>query len=208
MQEKTKERISESNRSKIVNRIDDPLIRLQYSDIMDLQKIIDKNWDLFKDRFDSREKLKSHFLALKNYRNPLGHARDMDIVEQKQGEAAVVWFRRTLSAPIGASQSAQPLWRICKEPVNQGCAELVIRVSIRTRVLSGRYWGHSRHWSALGLNGSAAFDPKRSGHCVDAAHASVKGGKRSFKNLGAAIQQLRLILVLSPCQKHLRRHSD
>jgi hypothetical protein len=105
LQEKTKERISESNRSKIVNRIDDPLIRLQYSDIMDLQKIIDKNWDLFKDRFDSREKLKSHFLALKNYRNPLGHARDMDIVEQKQGEAAVVWFRRTLSAPIGASQS-------------------------------------------------------------------------------------------------------
>lgn len=105
LQDKIKERISESNRSKIVNRIDDPLIRLQYSDIMDLQKIIDKNWDLFKDRFDSREKLKSHFLALKNYRNPLGHARDMDIVEQKQGEAAVVWFRRTLSAPIGASQS-------------------------------------------------------------------------------------------------------
>ena len=71
----------------------------------DLQKIIDKNWDLFKDRFDSREDLKSHFLALKNYRNPLGHARDMDIVEQKQGEAAVVWFRRTLSGPVDTSQS-------------------------------------------------------------------------------------------------------
>ena len=44
--------------------------------------------------------LKSYFLALKNYRNPLGHARDIDIVEQKQGEAAVVWFRRILSAPV------------------------------------------------------------------------------------------------------------
>ena len=112
LQAKVKERISESNRSRIVSRIDDPLIRLQYTDIMDLQKIIDKNWDLFKDRFDSREALRSHFLALKNYRNPLGHAREMDIVEQKQGEAAVVWFRRTLAAPVGTSQSgsvtAQP----------------------------------------------------------------------------------------------------
>src|ERR1017187_6458299 len=73
LQAKIKERINERNRSKVVTRIDDPLIRLQYADIMDLHKIIDKNWDLFKDRFDSRETLKSHFLALKNYRNPLGH---------------------------------------------------------------------------------------------------------------------------------------
>ena len=46
------------------------------------------NWDLFSDRFASREDLKLHFLALKNYRNPLGHAREMDIIPQKQGEAA------------------------------------------------------------------------------------------------------------------------
>lgn len=105
LQAKIKDRISESNRSKIVSRIDDPLIRLQYSDIMDLQKIIDKNWEFFKERFDSRETLKSHFLALKNYRNPLGHARDMDIAQQKQGEAAVVWFRRALSVPVGTGQS-------------------------------------------------------------------------------------------------------
>ena len=100
LQAKIKERINERNRSKVVTRIDDPLIRLQYADIMDLHKIIDRNWDLFKDRFDSRETLKSQFLALKNYRNPLGHARDIDIVEQKQGEAAIIWFRRTLGAPV------------------------------------------------------------------------------------------------------------
>jgi hypothetical protein len=51
----------------------------------------------------SREALKSHFLALKNYRNPLGHARDMDIVEQKHGEAAVIWFRRTVDKATGLS---------------------------------------------------------------------------------------------------------
>ena len=67
---------------------------------MDFHKIVDKNWDVFKDRFESREALKSHFLALKNYRNPLGHARDVDVVEQKQGEAAIIWLRRAVSTPI------------------------------------------------------------------------------------------------------------
>jgi hypothetical protein len=96
VQAKIKERVTERNRSKIVVRIEDPLIRLQYADLMDLHKIVDKNWDLFKNRFESRDALKSHFLALKNYRNPLGHARDIDIVEQKQGEAAIIWFRRAV----------------------------------------------------------------------------------------------------------------
>ncbi len=103
LQAKIKERISDRKRSKIVARIEDPLIRLQYADIMDLHKIVDKNWDLFKERFESREALKSHFLALKNYRNPLGHVRDVDVVEQKQGEAAIIWFRRAVSMPVDSN---------------------------------------------------------------------------------------------------------
>jgi hypothetical protein len=98
VQNTVKERISERNRSRVIKRIDDPLIRLQYVDIMDYHKIIDKNWDHFTDRFGSREDVKSHFLALKNYRNPLGHVRDMDPIDQKRGEAAILWFRRTLSS--------------------------------------------------------------------------------------------------------------
>jgi hypothetical protein len=98
LQARIKERINEGNRSRVVTRIDNPLLRLQYADIMDLQKLIDKNWDSF--QFDSRETLKTHFLALKNYRNPLAHARDIDVVERKQGEAAVIWFRRILSSPV------------------------------------------------------------------------------------------------------------
>jgi hypothetical protein len=109
LQSKIKERIAESNQSKIVTRIEDPSIRLQYSDIMDLQKIIDKNWNLFSDRFASREDLKLHFLALKNYRNPLGHAREMDIIPQKQGEAAVIWFRRKLTAPVESGAQSNPV---------------------------------------------------------------------------------------------------
>jgi hypothetical protein len=98
-----KKRISERNRSKIIARIDDPLIRLQYTDLMDYHKIIEKNWVWFVDRFGSREELKSHFLALKNYRNPLSHVRDIDPIDQKRGEAAVLWFRQTLGAPVDSS---------------------------------------------------------------------------------------------------------
>ncbi len=100
VQNTVKERINERNRSRVITRIDDPLIRLQYADIMDYHKIIDKNWKSFADRFGSREELKSHFLALKNYRNPLGHVRDMDTIDQKRGEAAILWFRNTLAAPV------------------------------------------------------------------------------------------------------------
>lgn len=100
VQHTVKGRISERNRSRIINRIDDPLIRLQYADIMDYHKIIDKNWSLFEDRFGSRDELKSHFLALKNYRNPLGHVREMDPIECKRGEAAILWFRKTLATSI------------------------------------------------------------------------------------------------------------
>lgn len=104
LQSKIKDRISERYRSRVITRIDDFLTRLQYADVMDYYKIIDTNWTHFADRFGSREELKSHFLALKNYRNPLGHARDMDIIERKRGEAAVIWFRKT----IGASTPSAP----------------------------------------------------------------------------------------------------
>ena len=106
LQAKIRERISDQNRSKIVTRIEDPMIKLQYTDIMDLHKIIEKNWRLFKDQIEDRDDLKANFLALKNYRNPLGHAREMDIVARKRGEAAIVSFRRILSTPIDLNASA------------------------------------------------------------------------------------------------------
>lgn len=99
LQAKIKEHISEQNRSKIVARVEDPMSKLQYSDIMDLHKIIEKNWKCFEDQIGDREELKTNFLALKNYRNPLGHVREMDMIAQKRGEAAILWFRRMLKAP-------------------------------------------------------------------------------------------------------------
>ncbi|HET9285195.1 MAG TPA: hypothetical protein VFR24_24860 [Candidatus Angelobacter sp.] len=103
VQTTVKDRINERNRTKVITRIEDPLMRLQYADIMDYHKIIDKNWKSFSNRFGSREELKSHFLALKNYRNPLGHVREMDPIDQKRGEAAILWFRKTLGTPSEAA---------------------------------------------------------------------------------------------------------
>jgi hypothetical protein len=120
VQTTVKERIHERNRSRIVAKIEDPLIRLQYADVMDYHKIIDKNWAFFSDRFGSREELKSHFLALKNYRNPLSHVRDMDPIDQKRGEAAILWFRKTLAGPGPPSALAETLGNGEAAPDEQG----------------------------------------------------------------------------------------
>jgi hypothetical protein len=108
LQAKVKDRFSNQNRSKIVTRIEDPMIKLQYTDIMDLHKIIDKNWKYFQDQIQDREEIKANFLALKNYRNPLGHSREMDIVARKRGEAAIVWFRRMLAQPFKITGLREP----------------------------------------------------------------------------------------------------
>lgn len=71
--------------------------KLGFLDIMDYSKIIASNWTLFSDVFQSRGELEKHFLALKNYRNSIKHNRDMNAVEQKNGEAAVLWFNALLA---------------------------------------------------------------------------------------------------------------
>jgi len=66
--------------------------RLNFLDVMDYAKIISSNWRLFGGMFQSKGELEKHFVALKNYRNAIKHNRDMNDVERKNGEAAVLWF--------------------------------------------------------------------------------------------------------------------
>jgi hypothetical protein len=66
--------------------------KLAFLDIMDYEKVISSNWMLFAPVFQSRGELTKHFLALKNYRNSIKHNRDMNAVDRKNGEAAVLWF--------------------------------------------------------------------------------------------------------------------
>ncbi len=65
--------------------------------MMDYEKIISSNWPLFASVFQSRGELNKHFLVLKNYRNSIKHNRDMNVVEKKNGEAAVIWFDEILA---------------------------------------------------------------------------------------------------------------
>jgi hypothetical protein len=70
--------------------------RLTFCDIMDYAQIVLKNWQVFEGAFGSRGEVERHFLNLKEYRNALKHAREMNAVERKQGEASVEWLFRIL----------------------------------------------------------------------------------------------------------------
>lgn len=71
-------------------------VRITFLDIMDYLKVINANWKYFEEYFGSKNELEEHFKALKYFRNPVKHVRDLDTVDKKRGEAAVLWFENTL----------------------------------------------------------------------------------------------------------------
>jgi hypothetical protein len=94
VQQKIKEHFKRhpyERRSALPNRF-----RLDYMDIMDYCKIILVNWPLFEADFGSKREVENHFLNLKAVRNALKHGRELNSVEQKQGEASVEWFQSVL----------------------------------------------------------------------------------------------------------------
>jgi len=80
-----------------IERLSSSEAKLAFLDIMDYEKVIASNWMLFGPVFQSRGELTKHFLALKNYRNSVKHNRDMNAVEKRNGEAAVLWFGAILT---------------------------------------------------------------------------------------------------------------
>lgn len=73
-------------------------VRLRFLDIMDFNKIILVNWDIFGKYFGNKTETERHFIAYKNYRNVLKHSRDIDTIEKKNGEAALIWIERVLNS--------------------------------------------------------------------------------------------------------------
>ena len=71
--------------------------RLSFLDIMDFSKVILSNWTVFSGVFQSKSELEKHFLGLKNHRNSVKHRRELNAVEKRVGEAAVLWFHGVLS---------------------------------------------------------------------------------------------------------------
>lgn len=71
-------------------------VRIKFLDVMDYSKIILSNWNLFGSFFGSKSEVEKHFLALKNYRNPIKHGRDLHEVDRRVGEAAVLWLENII----------------------------------------------------------------------------------------------------------------
>ena len=71
--------------------------KLTFCDVMDYQKIIQSNWDVFEKIFGSKGEVEKHFLNLKEYRNALAHASEMNNVMRKQGEASFEWLANIIA---------------------------------------------------------------------------------------------------------------
>lgn len=70
---------------------------LAYCDIMDYQKIIQKQWPIFEYYFGSKTEIEKHFGDLKEFRNILAHAGEMTSVIRKRGEASFEWLAKIIS---------------------------------------------------------------------------------------------------------------
>jgi hypothetical protein len=72
--------------------------KLEYADLRELQDaILNKAlWPLFQARFANREMLTKRFDQLAELRNGIRHSRTVDEITQKEGEAALLWFRQVL----------------------------------------------------------------------------------------------------------------
>ena len=70
--------------------------KLAFCDIMDYSNIVLKNWEYFEDIFRSKFEIEKRFIALKDFRNAVKHNRDINLILQKDGEAALEWFSQLL----------------------------------------------------------------------------------------------------------------
>ena len=73
--------------------------KLDYLDLRHLEDTICSKvlWPLFEQRFGTKEQLHARFGHLAELRNGLSHSRAVTQVTQKDGEAAILWFERTLA---------------------------------------------------------------------------------------------------------------
>ncbi len=74
--------------------------KLEYCDLRELQDIISakSTWDRFQARFCNKEALFARFGQLAELRNGIRHSRTVDEITRKEGEAALLWFRKVVDA--------------------------------------------------------------------------------------------------------------
>jgi hypothetical protein len=72
--------------------------KLEYFDLRELQDTITSKalWVKFEPRFANKEELSRKFDQLAELRNSIRHSRAVSEIVRKEGEAAILWFRRVL----------------------------------------------------------------------------------------------------------------
>jgi hypothetical protein len=70
--------------------------RLDFCDVSDYEKILFKSWSVFGEFFQRKTELSTHMSAFRNLRNCIQHNRTPTKVEEKSGEAAVIWLKGIL----------------------------------------------------------------------------------------------------------------
>ncbi|MEP3040723.1 MAG: DUF262 domain-containing protein [Roseibium sp.] len=72
--------------------------KLEYCDLRELQDVISAKatWDRFQGRFVNKETLFARFGQLAELRNGIRHSRTVDEITKKEGEAALLWFRKVV----------------------------------------------------------------------------------------------------------------
>lgn len=73
--------------------------KLEYFDLRELQDVITSKslWPRFESRVSTKESLAAKFGQLAELRNGIRHSRSINEICRKEGEAAILWFNRTLA---------------------------------------------------------------------------------------------------------------
>jgi hypothetical protein len=91
-----------------VNQYSSLVAKMEYFDLRELQAVITNKtlWSRFQTRFPTKEALDAKFDQLAELRNGIRHSRTVDEVTRKEGEAAVLWFKHTLSKNVSLPKIA------------------------------------------------------------------------------------------------------
>jgi len=98
--------------------------RLDFCDVSDYEKIFMKNWNIFSEQFQNKPSLTTHMTAFRNLRNCIQHNRKPTAVEEKNGEAAMIWLKGILDKADQAASAVDDNGDVDLEPVIQPAKSL------------------------------------------------------------------------------------